>query len=176
MRSLPLRTHEMLPSDPVTERTIRVGFVGAGKNTRSRHIPGFQKLPGVELIAVANRSRESGERVAREFGIARVDADWRDLVRAGDVDAVCIGTRPYMHCEITLAALEHGKHVLCEARLAMNATEGRSMLYAARRARHLVAQLVPAPHTRGDEDEVLAVELQAPRGRFVAPDEPMHWR
>jgi len=178
----------MLPSDPVTERTIRVGFVGAGKNTRSRHIPGFQKLPGVELIAVANRSRESGERVAREFGIARVDADWRDLVRAGDVDAVCIGTWPYMHCEITLAALEHGKHVLCEARMAMNATEGRSMLYAARRARHLVAQLVPAPHTlevdatlqslvaEGYVGEVLAVELQATQGRFVDPDEPMHWR
>src|SRR5438132_2800538 len=137
----------MLPSDPVTERTIRVGFVGAGKNTRSRHIPGFQNLPGVELVAVANRSRESGERVAREFGIARVYAHWRDLVRAGDVDAVCIGTWPYMHCEITLAALEHGKHVLCEARMAMNAAEGRSMLYAARRAKHLVAQLVPAPHT-----------------------------
>src|SRR5206468_3887543 len=188
MRSLPLRTDEMLPSDPVTERTIRVGFVGAGKNTRSRHIPGFQNLPGVELVAVANRSRESGERVAREFGIARVYAHWRDLVRAGDVDAVCIGTWPYMHCEITLAALEHGKHVLCEARMAMNAAEGRSMLYAARRARHLVAQLVPAPHTlevdatlqalvaEGYAGEVLAVELQATQGRFVDPDEPMHWR
>src|SRR5207245_2315845 len=184
MRSLPLRTDEMLPSDPVTERTIRVGFVGAGKNTRSRHSPGFQNLPGVELVAVANRSRESGERVAREFGIARVYAHWRDLVRAGDVDAVCIGTWPYMHCEITLAALEHGKHVLCEARMAMNAAEGRSMLYAARRARHLVAQLVPAPHTlevdatlqalvaEGYVGEVLAVELQATQGRFVDPDEP----
>ena len=95
----------MLPSDPVTERTIRVGFVGAGKNTRSRHIPGFLKLPGVELVAVANRSRESGERVAREFGIARVEADWRDLVRAGDVDAVCIGTWPYMHSVMSIAAL-----------------------------------------------------------------------
>src|SRR2546427_7660173 len=118
----------MLPSDPVTERTIRVGFVGAGKNTRSRHIPGFQKLPGVELIAVANRSRESGERVAREFGIARVDADWRDLLRAGDRDAVCIRPWPYMHFEITLAAPEHGKHGPCEARMAMNAGERRSML------------------------------------------------
>jgi len=172
----------------VTERTIRVGFVGAGKNTRSRHIPGFQNLPGVELVAVANRSRESGERVAREFGIARVYAHWRDLVRAGDVDAVCIGTWPYMHCEITLAALEHGKHVLCEARMAMNAAEGRSMLYAARRARHLVAQLVPAPHTlevdatlqalvaEGYAGEVLAVELQSSPGRFVEPDAPLHWR
>jgi predicted dehydrogenase len=168
--------------------TIRVGFVGAGKNTRSRHIPGFQKLSGVELVAVANRTKESGERVAREFGVPRVYADWRELVRAHEVDAVCIGTWPYMHREITLAALEHGKHVLCEARMAMDAADGRRMLDAARRAPHLVTQLVPAPHTlevdatlqrllgEGYAGEVLAVELQAAQGRFVDPAEPMHWR
>lgn len=92
----------------MTDAAIRVGFVGAGKSTRSRHIPGFRKLPGVELVAVANRTRESGERVAKEFGIGRVHADWRELVRAPDVDAVCIGTWPYPHREVTLAALEHG--------------------------------------------------------------------
>jgi predicted dehydrogenase len=168
--------------------TLRVGFVGAGKNTRSRHIPGFQKLSGIELVAVANRTKESGERVAREFGIPRVYADWRELVRAREIDAVCIGTWPYMHREITVAALEHGKHVLCEARMAMDAADGRRMLDAARGAPHLVAQLVPAPHTlevdatlqrllgEGYAGEVLAVELQAAQGRFVDPAEPMHWR
>jgi predicted dehydrogenase len=172
----------------MTDRTIRVGFVGAGKNTRSRHIPGFRALPGIELVAVANRTKESGARVAREFGITTVYEDWRDLVRAGDVDAVCIGTWPYMHCEITLAALAQGKHVLCEARMAMNAAEGWRMLDAARRAPHLVAQLVPAPHTlevdatlqallaEGYVGGVLAIELQAAQGRFVEPEEPLHWR
>ena len=81
----------------MADKTIRVGFVGAGNNTRRRHIPGFRAQPGVELVAVANRTKESGERVAREFGIARVYADWRELVGAADVDAVCIGTWPYMH-------------------------------------------------------------------------------
>jgi len=172
----------------MTDTTLRVGFVGAGNNTRRRHIPGFQKQPDVDLVAVANRTKESGERVAREFGLARVYEDWRDLVRARDVDAVCIGTWPYMHCEITLAALEAGKHVLCEARMAMDAAEGRRMLAAARRAPHLVAQLVPAPHTlevdatlqsllaEGYAGEVLAVELQAAQGRFLDRDEPLHWR
>ena len=170
-------------------RTIRVGFVGAGKNTRSRHIPGFQKQAGVELVAVANRSRESGERVAKEFSIARVHDDWRALVSAPDVDAVCIGTWPYMHCEITLAALAAGKHVLCEARMAMDAAEGRRMLEAARRSPGLVTQLVPSPPTlevdatltkliaEGYVGQMLAVELTTTHNaRFVDREEPMHWR
>ena len=172
----------------MTNQTIRVGFVGAGNNTRRRHIPGLRKLPGIEFVAVANRTKESGERVAREFGIARAHEDWRDVVRSADVDALCIGTWPNMHCEITLAALEHGKHVLCEARMAMDAAEGRRMLEASRRAPHLVAQLVPAPHTlevdatlakllaEGYAGEVLAVELQAGQGGFVEPEAPLHWR
>src|SRR5207249_10781008 len=179
----------VLPCRAMSGETIRVGFVGAGKNTRSRHIPGFQKLSGIELVAVANRTKESGERVARDFGIPRVYADWHELVRAREVDAVCIGTWPYMHREITVAALEHGKHVLCEARMAMDAAEGRQMLEASRRAPHLITQLVPSPPTLevdstlqsllGEDyvGEVLAVELQTTQGgRFVEREEPLHWR
>src|SRR5438132_7612285 len=163
----------------MTDNTLRVGFVGAGNSTRRRHIPGFQQQPGVELGAVANRTKESGGRVAREFGLARVYEDWRDLVRARDVDAVCIGTWPYMHCAMTLAALEHGKHVLCEARMAMSAAEGRKMLEASRRTPHLVTQLVAAPNTLeldptvqkmvadGYVGDVLAVEVSATQGQFV---------
>src|SRR5678815_2496943 len=70
------------------DKTIRVGFIGAGGNTRLHHIPKLKAQPGVELVAVANRTKESGERVAREFGIARVHGDWREIVEAKDVDAV----------------------------------------------------------------------------------------
>jgi predicted dehydrogenase len=172
----------------MADSRLRVGFVGAGNNTRKHHIPKLAAQPGVELVAVANRTKESGERVAREFGIGRVHADWREMVAADDVDAICIGTWPYLHCEVTLAALERGKHVLCEARMAMNAAEGRRMLEASRRAPDLVCQLVPAPHTLevdstlaslvagGSVGEVLAVEIQAAQGRFVDRDAPLHWR
>ncbi|MGH7340598.1 MAG: Gfo/Idh/MocA family protein, partial [Candidatus Rokuibacteriota bacterium] len=178
----------VLPSRPMANQTIRVGFIGAGKNTRERHIPGFQTCEGVEFVAVANRSTESGERVAKEFGIARVYGDWRELLKAPDVDAVCIGTWPYAHREISEASLAVGKHVLCEARMAMNAAEGRSMLAASRKAPNLVAQLVPAPQSlevdptimrllaEGYVGEVLSLELQAAQGRFVEPDAPLHWR
>ena len=179
----------MLQWRTMTDKPIRVGFVGAGNNTRRHHIPKLRAQPGIELVAVANRSKESGERVAKEFGIARVHEDWQEVVRAPDVDAVCIGTWPNMHSEITVAALEAGKHVLCEARMAMNAAEGRRMLEASRKAPGLVAQLVPAPHTLevdstltrlvsdGSIGEVLAVEVHATQQpRFPDPAEPLHWR
>ncbi len=172
----------------MSDKAIRVGFIGAGANTRKHHIPKLKAQPGVELVAVANRSKDSGEKVAREFGIGRVHAGWQEIVNAPDIDAICIGTWPYTHAEMTIAALAQGKHVLCEARMAMNAAEGRRMLEASRKAPSLVAQLVPAPHTlevdatiqsliaEGFLGEVLAVELLAAQGRFVEPDAPIHWR
>ena len=172
----------------MTDKKIRVGFIGAGANTRKHHIPKLAAQPGVELVAVANRSKESGEKVAREFGIGRVQGSWTEIVNAPDIDAVCIGTWPYMHCELTTAALAAGKHVLCEARMAMNAAEGRLMLEASLKTPALVAQLVPAPHTleldatiqtllaEGFLGQVLAVELQSSPGRFVEPAAPLHWR
>src|SRR3989449_2538141 len=131
----------------MTNETIRVGFVGAGANSRKHHIPKLRAQPGIELTAVANRTKESGDRIAAEFGVTRVYGDWRELVRASDIDAVCIGTWPNTHCEITRAVIENGKHVLCEARMAVDAAEARRMLDASRRAPHLIAQLVPAPNT-----------------------------
>ena len=167
--------------------TIRVGFVGAGGNTRAKHIPGFQAQDGVEVVSVCNRSHESSERVAKEFGIPTVYDNWRELVEADDTDAICIGTWPYMHYPVTLAALEAGKHVLCEARMAMDAAEAQEMLAASRAEPHLITQVVPAPQTLhvdctiqdliadGYCGNLLAVELRSGNG-FVDCDGPMTWR
>ena len=170
------------------EESIRIGIVGAGANTRRHHIPNFQALPGVEVVSVVNRSRESSERVAEEFGIPEVYEDWEELVEADDTDAICIGTWPYMHCPVTLAALDEGKHVLTEARMAMNAEEAREMLSASVASPSLVTQIVPAPMTLkfdrtildliagGYLGEILAVDLQGHGGEFVDWDSPLHWR
>src|SRR3954453_6689081 len=111
---------------------LRIGLVGAGANTRSRHIPGPRAVPDVALAAVCNRRPESTAAVAREFGIPRTFERWQDLVASDDIDAVVIGTWPYLHCPIPLAALDAGKHVLTEARLALNAEEAHRMLAASR--------------------------------------------
>ena len=53
----------------MAEEEIRVGLIGAGGNVRNRHIPGFRKVEGVQLLGVVNRSRESSHRVAEQFNI-----------------------------------------------------------------------------------------------------------
>src|SRR5688500_11676286 len=123
---------------------IRVGIVGAGGIVGSTHIPGLRRMPGVEIVAVANRSLESSQRAAEEFDIPRAYADWEQLMAADGIDAVLIGTWPYMHKDITLAALDSGRHVLCQARMANNAAEAREMLAASQRHPDRVCMLVPS--------------------------------
>lgn len=93
---------------------IRLGFIGAGGICEQRHLPNLTKMPGVELVAVCNRSPESSRRVQEKWGFARTVDDWRQIIEASDIDAVFIGTWPYRHCELSLAALAAGKHVFCQ--------------------------------------------------------------
>lgn len=125
---------------------IRIGIVGAGAVTRARHIPGFRALPDVAIVGVCNRRRESSARVAADFEIPRIFPSWEHLVESDAIDAVVIGTWPYLHCAITLAALDAGKHVLCQARMAMNAREAGRMLDKAREHPERVAMIVPSPY------------------------------
>ena len=129
----------------MVEQRVRVGIVGAGANTRLRHIPGLRAISGVELVGVVNRSLESTARAAREFSIPQTYPDWQALVQDPDVDAVCIGTWPNLHADVTCAALAAGKHVLCEARMARNAAEAHRMLKASQARPDLIAQIVPSP-------------------------------
>jgi predicted dehydrogenase len=169
-------------------KTLRIGFIGAGSNTRLRHLPGFAGIEGVELAVVANRSRASSEAVAKEFGIARVADGWRAVAEDPEVDAVCIGTWPNLHAEATIAALGNGKHVLCEARMARDLGEARAMLEASRKHPDRIAQIVPAPFSL-DHDALIRRELAAGKlgrllevrvthtaGQQADPAAPMSWR
>ncbi|MFN4089918.1 MAG: Gfo/Idh/MocA family protein [Alphaproteobacteria bacterium] len=174
----------------MTEEPIRIGIIGAGKNTRDRHVPGLLAQSGVEIVAVANRSLESSRKAAEALGPqVRPAADWTEVLDMDDVDAVCIGTWPYMHAPITIDALDAGKHVLCEARMAMDSLEAKEMLAASRRNPSLVAQIVPAPHTlafdrtiiemiaAGDVGEVIALDARVAAGSdFPDGSAPVHWR
>ena len=84
---------------------LKVGIIGAGANTKSRHIPGLKAIEGVEILSVANRSPESTRAVADEFGIPKRPASWQELIADPELDAVVIGTWPYMHKTMVLEAL-----------------------------------------------------------------------
>ena len=114
-------------------KSIGIGIVGAGF-ARTTQIPGFRNCKGARVVAVTSRNREHAESVAKEFGIDHVAADWRELVQRDDVDLVSVVTPPVTHMEITLAALERGKAVLCEKPMAMNADEAKRMTDKAREA------------------------------------------
>lgn len=175
-------------SNPTVGQPIRVGIVGAGANTRTRHIPGLQALAGVEIVSVCNRSVESGRRVAAAFGIPKVGADWRDVVADEAVTAVLIGTWPNLHHPVTCQALAAGKHVLVEARMALNAREAREMLAASQRHPQLITQVVPSPFTlRYDEmirtligdgylGELFAIDVRGATKAFADLTAPMTWR
>ena len=166
---------------------IRVGIIGAGKNTTSKHIPNLQAIEGVDIIGVCNRTTESSQRVANEFGIPLVYENWWDITDAGDLHAVVIGTWPYTHERMTLRALANNKHVMVEARMARNLNEANSMLAAAQANPSYVTQIVPSPMTLGVDKtikrllaegylgDVLVIEVRA-GNNFIDRDAPMHWR
>jgi predicted dehydrogenase len=168
--------------------TLRVGIIGAGANTRLKHIPGLRSQNSVELVAVANRSEESSRKAAKELDIPKAYPDWTAIVGDSNIDAVCIGTWPYTHAEMTIAALEAGKHVLCEARMAMNATEAKAMLAASRRNPSRIAQIVPAPMSLpvdrtladaiadGTIGNVISADVRVSTGDYPNAAAPLHWR
>ena len=122
---------------------VSVGIIGAGSNTRLRHIPGLGAIDGVEILGVVNRRPESTRRVQEEFGIPKGYAHWTEAIEDPGTNAIVVGTWPSLHASATIAALKAGKHVMCEARMAMNAEEARQMLLVARSKPKLVAQVVP---------------------------------
>ena len=168
--------------------SIRIGIVGAGENTRLRHIPGLAAIKGVKIVGVVNRTPASTARVATDFGIPQQYPNWQELVADPSIDAVVVGTWPNLHCEVTCAALAVGKHVLCEARMARNLVEARLMCQSAAARPDRVAMLVPSPfglladleiqqlmHDRfiGDLRELVVIGAD---DQFFDYSKLLHWR
>jgi predicted dehydrogenase len=166
---------------------LRIGFVGLGAIGRIRHVPGFRALPNVEIAVVANRTEVSTRAAAEELGIPETAASWTEIVARDDIDAVVIGTWPYMHHPISIAALAAGKHVFCQARMAMNYREACEMKAAADQSGK-VAMLCPVPIglsidatiARFLRDGMLGaprlVRVQGLYNTFAKPEALMGWR
>ena len=102
----------------------------------------FAQVPGVKLIGMAGTHRQAAHAAARRFGIPDIE-DVDKLLARDDVDLVYIATPPFLHHPQAIAALEAGKHVICEKPLAMTLEQADAMIAAARKHdRLLVANLM----------------------------------
>lgn len=168
---------------------LRIGIVGAGGIVQQRHLPALLAMPDVEIVAVSNSTYASSERFCRaHLPHATPLKNWAELVALPDLDIVWIGTPPVMHAPVSISALEAGRHVFCQARMAMNEAEAVEMLESARKRPNLVTMLCPPPHgLAGDlfvrqllEEKqigrIVEVRLRSLSSAFLEPTAPAHWR
>ena len=108
-----------------TQQMVRVGVLGAGAWARHAHLPGYRRDARCEVVAIADPQIDLARDAAREFGIPAATADARDLFSRDDIDAIDVCTPSATHFELAWAALEAGKHVLCEKPIAYDFRDTR---------------------------------------------------
>ncbi len=118
---------------------LRVGIVGAGGIARTLHIPGWQRIPDVEIAAVSDINPKAAELVGQQFNVPNVFTDFRKLVAMKDLDVVVVCTPNKAHTPVVLGALAYKKHVICEKPLATTPREVEQMMSAADKARRLLS-------------------------------------
>lgn len=170
---------------------VGYAFMGRVHSQAWRTVGAFFDLPVKPTLAVlCGRSREAVTATAEQFGWAAVETDWKELINRDDVQIVDICTPGDSHAEIAIAALEAGKHVLCEKPLANTVGEAEAMAAAARAAaakgvRSMVAfnyRRVPAVALArrlvadGKIGEIRHVRAQYLQDWIVDPEFPLVWR
>ncbi|MGH9337236.1 MAG: Gfo/Idh/MocA family protein, partial [Vicinamibacteria bacterium] len=98
----------------MSRHPLRVAVLGAGKWAEHAHLPGWKRDPRAEVVILADVVRERAESVGAAFSIPEVTTDWQSAVSRNDIDVVDVVTPSHTHFDLAWAALESGKHVLCE--------------------------------------------------------------
>lgn len=167
---------------------IRIGIIGAGGIVKRRHLPGFAQIEDCEVVCVNNRRRANAEAVAKEWGIPHVVDSAKEVYSRDDINVVLVGTTPYLHRDLTLASLEAGKHVFCQARMSSTLAEARDMLAATEKHSGLVTVICSTPRVDpvdryirkmldgGELGEMRLLIVQHLNDLALDPAEPMHWR
>jgi predicted dehydrogenase len=130
-------------------KTLGLAIVGCGGVTLQNHVPGLALCPDTRLVALCDSDPATLERARQQTGVGVTSTDFEEVIARDDVHAVIIATPNFTHPPVALAAIAHGKHVLCEKPLALNAADAQAMADAADRAgvRHMTAftyRFVPA--------------------------------
>ena len=131
-------------------RPIRMGLIGAGQRGQM-HLEEYQQIAGAEIVAIADINETLAQRVAAQFKIPDVYTDYHDLLQRDDIEAVDICLHNNLHRPAAVAAMEAGKHVLCEKPMAGSYADAKIMYDTAQRlGRKLAIQLFTLfkPETR----------------------------
>ncbi|GAA3474223.1 Gfo/Idh/MocA family protein [Nonomuraea roseola] len=177
----------------MTQTTIGVGLVGYAFMGRVhsqawRNVAAFFDLPVTPVMAaLSGRSLSAATDAAARMGWAAVETDWKELVNRDDVQIVDICTPGDSHAEIAIAALQAGKHVICEKPLANTVAEAEAMVAAAAasQGRSMVAfnyRRVPAVAlaqrmvAAGELGQIRHVRAQYLQDWIVDPEFPLVWR
>lgn len=159
---------------------LRVGIIGCGGIANFKHMPALKELDLVELVAFCDLDIKKAQKAADEFGVAgaKVCTNYKELVEDPSIQAVHVCTPNKSHSEISIAAMENDKHVLCEKPMAKNAAEARKMVEVAKKTGKLLtvgyqnrfrpdSQYLYKSCQRGDLGEVYFAKAHAIRRRAV---------
>ncbi len=113
---------------------MKIGIIGCGGVAIAKHLPALKSLDDVEIVAFCDTMKERAIKAAEDFGSKRaiVCTDYHEIIESVDIDVVHVLTPNSSHCAITVDALEHGKHVMCDKPMATNYTEAKLMLDTAK--------------------------------------------
>ena len=107
----------------MSQGTLRIGVLGAGNWARRAHIPGWQRDGRAHVAVVCDVEPERARELATRFDVPEATDDWQALVARPDIDVIDVVTPSHTHFELAWAALEAGKHVLCEKPVAYDFRE-----------------------------------------------------
>jgi predicted dehydrogenase len=116
-------------------KTYRIGIIGCGGIANGKHMPSLKKLPNVSMVAFCDIIESKAVQAAAKYGAegAKVSTNYRELLADSSIDIVHVCTPNDSHADITIAALESGKHVMCEKPMAKTAADAKRMVDAAAR-------------------------------------------
>ncbi|MBC8097752.1 MAG: Gfo/Idh/MocA family oxidoreductase [Akkermansiaceae bacterium] len=174
-------------------RTLRVGmvgyrFMGKAHSNAWRQAPRFFPLKAhVELHTICGRNAHDVQAARVQYGWQHSSTDWRELVESPLIDVVDIVTPTDSHAEIAIAAVQNGKHVLCEKPLALTVKQAQAMLAAAQKSKvvHMVChnyRRIPAIAlarkmiSEGALGRIFHYRARYAQDRLADPDFPLDWR
>jgi predicted dehydrogenase len=111
-------------------RTVKIGLIGAGGIAQT-HLRAIQLIEGIEVVAVANRTKARAVETAEKWGVPHIFEDYHDLLNMEEIEAVLICTSNQQHCAPSVDALNAGKHVLVEKPMAATLEDAIAMTEAA---------------------------------------------